>query len=92
MDEAAYRRAAAKKGYGDPAEKTLAPGVVNDNHIHDVSLFVYVLEGEFTVDVETDGKFKTNTCLPGDVIEVPGGVAHIERIGPDGTKLLVARK
>lgn len=92
MKEYAYRTAAAEKGYGHPTEKVLAPGVVNDEHTHDVSLFVYVQEGEFTVDVEKDGAFETNKCLPGDIIEVPSGVSHIERIGPQGTKLLVARK
>lgn len=92
MDEAAFRSAAAQKGYGEPAEKTLAPGTVNDDHTHDVSLFVYVQDGEFIVDVDKNGTFETQVCLPGDTIEVLGGVAHIERVGPDGTKLLVARK
>lgn len=92
MDETAYRTAAARMGYDTPTEKSLAAGVVNENHKHDVALYVYVQDGEFTVDVEQDGTFVTNLCLPGDTIEVPGGVAHIERVGPSGTKLLVARK
>ncbi len=92
MDEATYRAEAAQKGYDTPTEKSLTPGTVNDRHTHDVALFVYVLEGEFIVDVETGTEFVTSVCLPGDTIEVPSGVAHIERVGGEGTNLLVARK
>lgn len=92
MDEAAYRVAAAQKGYDTPTVKSLEPGTVNESHTHDVALFVYVQEGEFIVDVEAGAEFTTNVCLPGDTIEVPGGVVHIERVGREGTTLLVARK
>lgn len=92
MDEAAYRAAAAHKGYDTPTVKSLEPGTVNESHTHDVALFVYVQQGEFIVDVEADTEFRTKVCLPGDTIEVPGGVVHIERVGHEGTTLLVARK
>lgn len=88
MTEEEYRTALCAKGYASPVEKTWEPGRLNDTHTHDVALFLYITAGEMTV---TQGGERT-LCRPGDSVEVPGGVDHVEEVGPPGVTFLVAKK
>jgi len=92
MTEDEFRAAASEMGYDEPIEKTLEPDRYNDFHIHDVSLFLLITEGEMTLDVDGADGMTTTVCRPGDVIEVPAAVTHNERAGADGVTILVSRK
>lgn len=86
MTEDDYRQAAAAKGYGAPVEKHWAPGHLNDTHAHDGDLFLLILEGGMAVGP----KASATPLTPGETIEVPGGVEHIEQVGDKGVRFLVA--
>ncbi|MEQ9328016.1 MAG: hypothetical protein RJQ21_12075 [Rhodospirillales bacterium] len=92
MTEADYLASLAPKGYGEAVGKTWEPGLLNDTHTHDVALYLYIRQGAMTLDVGAGAAMLTTACGPGDVIEVPAGVAHVERVGPGGVSFLVARK
>jgi mannose-6-phosphate isomerase-like protein (cupin superfamily) len=92
MTETEYRARVTEKGYGEPMDKFLAANVFNDTHTHDVALFLYVFDGEITVEVEAPNGTEKTTCGPGQTVEVPAGLLHTERSGTDGVTFLVARK
>jgi quercetin dioxygenase-like cupin family protein len=90
MSEAAFRAAAADKGYGAPVEKTWAAGHFNDWHVHPFCLFVYILGGEMTLELETAAGVEAVHLGPGGSIEVPVNVRHTERIGDTAARFLSA--
>jgi quercetin dioxygenase-like cupin family protein len=90
MHEEAYRKSAAEKGYDTPVEKTWEAGHFNDWHRHPFCLYVHVLDGEMTLELETPAGIRTAVCGPGDSIEVPIGLRHTERIGARPTRFLSA--
>ena len=47
-----------------------------------------VLEGEMTVTI--DGK--SRTCFPGQRCDVPKGVSHSTKMGPEGCRYVVGEK
>ncbi|MEK9753360.1 MAG: hypothetical protein VW338_09135 [Rhodospirillaceae bacterium] len=92
MTEQSYRATAASNGYGDPMEKSLAPDTYNAHHVHDVALYLYILEGEMSLDIDGPEGLKETTCRPGETVEVLKDVLHTERAGPQGCRFLVARR
>ena len=89
MDESAYRAKMAAEGYGEVEVLTREPNHQNELHTHDFAAAVLVLEGEITVTV-ADGAI--TTCRAGDTFALGANIEHSERIGPDGLRLLIARK
>lgn len=91
MTEDDYRADAAAKGYDAPVEKNLAAGRYNDWHIHPHCLYVYVVEGQMTLELEVPGGRPAVTILePGSTIEVPVNLRHTERMGPAGARIFSA--
>ncbi len=89
MDESAYRAKVAAEGYGEVEVITREPNHRNEPHTHDFGASVLVLEGEITVTV-ADGD--TTTCRAGDTFALGANIEHSEHIGPEGLRLLIARK
>ena len=89
MDESAYRAKMAAEGYGEVEVITREPNYRNGLHSHDFGASVLVLEGEITVKV-ADGD--TTTCRVGDTFALGANIEHSEHVGPDGLRLLIARK
>ncbi|MEQ8230033.1 MAG: cupin domain-containing protein [Rhodospirillales bacterium] len=90
MTEDEFRASAQDKGYDLPVEKAWNSGHFNDWHVHPFCLYVFVLEGEMTLELETDGGVETTVCRPGDSIEVPLNVRHTERITGSQTRFVSA--
>ncbi|MEQ8603192.1 MAG: cupin domain-containing protein [Marivibrio sp.] len=83
-----FRKEAAARGFEAPIEKSWEAGRVNAMHTHDGALYLLGLAGEMTV-VYDDGSPPV-VLGPGATVEVPGGVVHEERAGPDGVRFLAA--
>ena len=91
MTEGEFRRAAAAKGYQPPNGKTWEAGRFNDWHTHPFDLYVHILEGEMTLQVEAgDGSVAVTTIGAGEQIEVPAEARHTERIGAAAAYFLSA--
>ena len=89
MNEAQFKQDLTDNGYGAAEVIEREAGYNNDMHTHDFGASVLVLEGEITVTV-TDGD--TTTCHAGDTFALGADIEHSEHIGPDGLRLLIARK
>ena len=89
MDEASFRRERAAEGYEDFNLIDWPAGQVNEMHTHDFRAHALIVEGELTVTV-ADGE--TTTCRAGDTFALDGGIRHEETVGPNGVKLVSARK
>ena len=88
MDEEQFRRLARDKGYGEPARREFEPGLDRELHTHDHSALLLVLDGEFTLALETEA----TTHGPGGWCELEAGTVHTERTGPAGATVLLAAK
>jgi len=88
MDEQGYRTDARAHGFEEPVAKTWDAGLVNDIHTHDVDLYLLIQAGEMVV--ERGGA--PTLCRSGDSVLVPGREPHVERVGPAGVTLLVAKR
>lgn len=86
-----FRTDAAAKGYETPVEKDWAAHRFNDWHTHPFCLYVYILAGQMTLELETPGGRPSVTTIgPGGAIEVPVDVRHTERMGPAGARFYSA--
>lgn len=91
MTEDDYRADAAAKGYQEPNAKAWEAGRFNDWHTHPFCLYVYIVEGQMTLQLEIPGSLPTVTTIgPGGAIEVPVNVRHTERIGASGARFFSA--
>ncbi|MDP6952698.1 MAG: cupin [Alphaproteobacteria bacterium] len=90
MDEATYRETVAAAGYNEPEILIREANATNGSepHTHDFGASVLVLEGEITVTTP-DGP---TTCRAGDTFSLGANIEHTETIGPDGLRMLIARK
>ncbi len=88
MDERAFREHAERDGYQDPALVDWAADTVNETHAHVYDCALFVLSGELTLATD-DGE---KTYRAGDTALMARDRRHAERVGPNGVKLLVARK
>ena len=89
MDEASFRRERVAEGYETFNLVDWPAGRVNEMHTHEFGAHILVLNGEITVTTE-DGQ--TTTCRTGDTFALDREIPHEESIGPDGVKILSARK
>lgn len=93
MTEDEYRSDLRAKGYADPIRKVWEPGLVDDEHHHPNSLYIWVTAGQMTLDVKGErGAIDSTTIGPGEAIELPALAQHKERAGPNGVTFLVARR
>jgi quercetin dioxygenase-like cupin family protein len=88
MDETAYREKVAAEGYDAPEVIVREANTDNQPHTHDFGASALILEGEITVTT-ADGP---TTCRTGDSFALDARVEHRETIGPDGLRMLIARK
>ncbi len=88
MTEEEFRQELEQRGYGTPEIMEAGPGPLKELHTHDQSQLVLVLSGEFIMI--NDGGF--TTYGPGDWYEHVAGTLHTEQIGPNGVKVLLAKK
>lgn len=88
MTEQDYMAELARKGYPAPTTKTWEAGRLNADHTHDHALFLYILEGRMTIEMEG----AAHDLRPGDICEVPGGLPHSEQAGAEGVRFLVAAR
>ncbi len=87
MNEAEFETKLREDGY-DVARRDLDPGHVAPEHDHPWDTRGMVLEGEFTVVQGGESR----SYAPGEVFDVPAGVAHRERHGAGGGRILFGRR
>ena len=81
----AERRA---EGFQEFLERDLPPGAGLEEHSHPFDAQGLVLEGRFTVASAAG----LQDCGPGQAFALGSGVPHTEAAGPDGARLLIARR
>ena len=75
-------------GFTEVIERLWAPDTVLATHSHPFSARGLVVQGQMWLTV--DGR--TRALQRGDGFEVPQGVPHDERYGPEGATVWVARR
>lgn len=88
MNEERFRQITHEQGYVDSQAKDYAPHTDGPLHAHDFSVILLVLEGHFTLAFENG----TKSYRPGEVYELAANVMHAERTGPEGAKVLFAKR
>lgn len=88
MNEQQFRDRARQLGFGDLQVKEYAPHRDGPLHAHDFAVMLLILEGEFALAFE-DGR---TDYRPGDLCELAANVVHTERAGPDGARVLLAKR
>lgn len=88
MKEQAYREEVAREGFGEPKLVEWAPGTVNESHIHEETIHLYMLSGELTLTTED----WIHTCRQGESFTLAAGMPHREEVGPEGARFLAAKK
>lgn len=88
MNEEQFRQLARERGYGDFQTKDYGPNSDGPLHTHEFSVVLLVIEGQFTLGFE-DG---STSYRPGELCELAANVKHIERAGPTGAKVLLAKR
>jgi quercetin dioxygenase-like cupin family protein len=78
----------ASSGFTGIETKELSPRPANEEHAHAWRVRGLVLDGEFVV-VRSG---KRVAYRPGEIFDVPGGVAHSEEIGRAGARIVVGRQ
>ena len=88
MNEEEFRQRARELGYRDIQFKDYAPNTDGPLHVHGFSVMLLVVSGEFSLALQ-DG---TTTYSPGGCCELTAEVAHTERTGAMGAKVLLGKK
>ncbi len=88
MNEEQFRQELQERGYGEPEILEAGPGPLKELHTHDQSQLVLVLSGKFIMINESG----FTTYGPGDWYENLAGTLHTEQFGPQGCKVLLAKK
>ncbi len=88
MDESTDRAMLQEQGYDEPILVEVPPNTFLDDHVHDFSSLVFMIEGEITVKTAE----VTTTCRAGDTFASQAGTVHNEWTGAEGAKLLSGRK
>ncbi len=88
MNERDFRRHIKSLGYAEPEVLALGPNTSGPMHTHNASSIALVLSGSVTIVLES----KSVLNQPGELCEVPAGVLHDERPGPEGVTVLIAWK
>lgn len=88
MDDAAFRAELARQGYGEPEVIERKPDHHNPEHTHDFAVSALILAGELSVTTAAG----TTTCKAGDTFLLGAGIPHSEQYGPDGARVVYARR
>ena len=88
MKQDHFLRQTGEMGYGAPAVKDYDAAADGPLHTHPFAVMLLVLDGEFRLVFENSSM----TYLPGDQCELAAGVLHAERAGPQGARVLIAKK
>lgn len=88
MNDDQFRQLAGEQGYRDFQTKDYAPHSDGALHTHEFSVMLLVLQGQFALGFE-DG---TTHYRPGEVCELGANIMHVERSGPTGAKVLLAKR
>ena len=88
MTEEHFRQLALERGYGDFQAKAYAPHNDGPLHTHPFSVMLLVTQGHFALAFE-DGK---TDYQPGEVCELAANVLHVERAGPVGASIVLAKR
>ncbi|MSQ67182.1 MAG: hypothetical protein EXR83_03155 [Gammaproteobacteria bacterium] len=86
MTETEFRAEIAARG-GEPYPVELAADYFKDSHTHDFTARGLVLDGEFTLSFAG----AAHHLVAGADFELTAGIAHTERTGAAGARLLAAR-
>ena len=81
MDEPTYRAKLQEQGYDEPALVEVPPNTFLDDHVHDFSSLIFMIEGEITVKIAE----ASNTCRAGDTFASQQGTVHSEWTGAEGS-------
>ena len=88
MNTDAFTADARAAGYTEFYERDLNQALGPEPHTHDFDARLLVTGGSITLTMNGT----TTTFQAGDTCEVPQGTVHAETVGPDGVKLLVAKR
>ncbi len=88
MNEQEFREHIQALGYPEPQIVEFEPDKSGPLHSHDFSAIAFVLRGSVTLAFENESIFSG----PGEFGEIPAGVLHDERTGPEGATVLLAAK
>lgn len=88
MNEEEFRQQAHALGYQDIQFKDYAPNLDGPLHVHEFSVMLLVVSGEFSLAYQ-DGK---TTYSAGGHCELAAEVAHAEHTGAIGARVLLGRK
>ena len=88
MSEEEFLRLTAEKGYVGQGFKDFAAHTDGPLHVHESHVMFLVMRGKFELAFENGSR----SYLPGEHGTLGAGVLHAERAGPDGTRLLLAKK
>lgn len=88
MNENDFRNAAVKHGFGEPEVKDYVADRDGPMHSHEFSVMLLVLQGTFGLNFEES----TSWFRAGDICELAADVVHTERAGPEGAKVLLAKR
>jgi mannose-6-phosphate isomerase-like protein (cupin superfamily) len=84
----AFTTAAKAAGYTEFYERDLTDALGPEPHTHDFDARLLVTGGSIALTIDS----QTTTYRAGDQCEVPRGTVHAEKVGPDGVKLMVAKR
>lgn len=88
MDAQAFTTEAKAAGFTDQYERDLTTATGPEPHTHDFDARLMVLGGSISLTIGGE----TTTYTAGNTCEVPRGTVHAEQVGPDGVRLLVAKR
>ena len=88
MNEEEFRQRAHELGYRDIQFKDYAPNLDGPLHVHEFSVMLLVVSGEFSLALQEG----TTTYPAGGYCELTAEVAHAERTGALGAKVLLGKK
>ncbi len=88
MDENAFRRLLASRGYTETKEFFMEPDAFKDTHTHERDVCALVLDGEISLTTEAGDR----THRVGDTCTLAAHDPHAEKAGPEGVRLLVGLK
>lgn len=88
MTEDQFRQRVQQLGFGDVQVKDYVPNRDGPLHAHEFAVMLLILEGRFALGFENG----QTDYQPGELCELAANVLHTERAGPDGAKVLLAKR
>lgn len=88
MNKEAFEANLRQEGYNEVVVAELPIGHAPGEHSHPYDVRALILEGEFTIAVNGQGR----TYRPGDIFALEAGIRHTEFTGPNGVRYLAGRR